>query len=146
MRHCQPLLAALLAVALAGCDVPGDSDPDEIEPQVTAGTSGDAGDDDATAGDAASLPVVQPPIPDEPPPRRMPGAGEPMMRSCDAEAARDAIGKVATAEVVEQARRAAGAEVVRTLEPGQMVTMEYHPGRLNIDVDEQNVILDVRCG
>ena len=56
------------------------------------------------------------------------------------------MGKVATPTVVEQARRDAGAEVARVLKPGQMVTMEYRAGRLNIDVDEKNVIKNVRCG
>ncbi len=67
-------------------------------------------------------------------------------QKCDAAAARGAIGKVATVAVVEQARQAAGAQIARTLKPGQMVTMEYHDSRLNIDVDANNVILNVRCG
>ncbi len=50
------------------------------------------------------------------------------------------------ADVVEKARMAAGAEIARTLKPGQMVTMEYHASRLNIDVDANNVITNVRCG
>ena len=32
------------------------------------------------------------------------------------------------------------------IKPGMMVTMEYRAGRLNIDVDEANVITNVRCG
>lgn len=66
--------------------------------------------------------------------------------ACNAEAARIVIGQLATAEVVEQARVAAGAQVVRTLVPGQIVTMEYLAGRLNIDVDAGNVVTNVRCG
>ena len=50
------------------------------------------------------------------------------------------------AEVVEQARIAAGADVVRTLKPGQVITMEYHASRLNLSVDENNVVVDVSCG
>lgn len=67
--------------------------------------------------------------------------------SCNADAAKPgAIGKVATAEVVEQARLDAGARTARVLKPGQMVTMEYAEGRLNIDVDARNVIINLRCG
>lgn len=67
--------------------------------------------------------------------------------SCDAEAAKSqAIGKAATAEVIERARKDAGARLVRVIKPGQMVTMEYIEGRLNIDVDEANVIVNLRCG
>lgn len=88
---------------------------------------------------------LEPPMPVEPPIPRDPGIDAAMER-CDADAARDVVGEVATAEVVERARKAAGAELVRTLKPGQMVTMEYHFSRLNIDVDEDNVITGVRCG
>lgn len=65
---------------------------------------------------------------------------------CNAEAAQDTIGKAATAEVVEQARKSAGAALARVLEPGQVVTMEYREDRLNLDVDAGNVITAVRCG
>lgn len=65
---------------------------------------------------------------------------------CNADAARSAVGQVASAEVAEKARMAAGAQIARTLKPGQMVTMEYHASRLNIDVDANNVVTNVRCG
>ncbi len=74
-----------------------------------------------------------------------PAVSEPDQK-CDAAAARGAIGKTATADVVERARMNAGAEQVRTLKPGQIVTMEYHFSRLNLDVDGNNVITNVRCG
>ena len=70
----------------------------------------------------------------------------PVASGCDADAARGVVGEVATADVVERARRAAGAQIARTLKPGQMVTMEYHGSRLNIDVDAGNRITNVRCG
>ena len=78
-----------------------------------------------------------------------PGAISPadsLDQTCDAAAAQAFVGKVATAEVVEQARAAAGARTARTLAPGQMVTMDYRAGRLNLDVDDGNVITGVRCG
>ena len=65
---------------------------------------------------------------------------------CNADAARGVVGQTASADVVEKARMAAGAEIARTLKPGQMVTMEYHASRLNIDVDANNVVTNVRCG
>lgn len=67
--------------------------------------------------------------------------------SCNADAAKpNAMGKVASAAVTEQARKDAGARIARVLKPGQMVTMEYAEGRLNIDVDGNNVIINLRCG
>ncbi|MBW8811101.1 MAG: hypothetical protein JF591_20305, partial [Lysobacter sp.] len=35
---------------------------------------------------------------------------------------------------------------VRVLKPGQMITKEYMDGRVNVHVDENNVIVDVGCG
>lgn len=71
----------------------------------------------------------------------------PQSTGCDADAAKSrAIGKAATAETVERARIDAGAQMARVLKPGQMVTMEYREGRLNIDVDAANVIVNLRCG
>lgn len=71
----------------------------------------------------------------------------PEVMSCNADAAKAAaLGKVASADVVERARTEAGASAARVLKPGQMVTMEYMEGRLNVDVDEKNVIIDLRCG
>lgn len=66
--------------------------------------------------------------------------------NCDAKAAQSLVGQVATPEIAEQARAAAGARGVRVLKPGQMVTLEHNPGRLNLDVDEDNVIIRARCG
>lgn len=97
--------------------------------------------------ESATAPVAAPA--DAAPPVTAPTptpAPAPMPATCNAEAARGAIGQTASAEVVEQARLAAGAAIARTLKPGQMVTMEYHGGRLNLDVDADNVVTGVRCG
>ena len=68
------------------------------------------------------------------------------MRAASASQRCIVLGQEATADVVEQARSLAGADRVRTLAPDQMVTMEYHPSRLNLIVDGSNVIVEVRCG
>jgi hypothetical protein len=65
---------------------------------------------------------------------------------CNPAPAQAYIGKTATADVMEAARKAAGAEIARTLKPGQVVTMEYRDGRLNLLVDAANVITAARCG
>jgi hypothetical protein len=74
------------------------------------------------------------------------GGPYPPQRMCNAEAARAAIGREATPDVVERARIDAGADIARVLRPGQVVTMEYREGRLNIDVNERNAIIGLRCG
>lgn len=77
----------------------------------------------------------------------MPDTNHPQQASCNAEAAKpQALGKVATPEVIERARKDAGARITRVIRPGQMVTMEYLEGRLNIDLDESDVIVNLRCG
>src|SRR5690606_15768489 len=94
----NPLAFALLALPASACArEPG---PD------TADTA-----DTPPAADAAE-PPLEARMAVEPPPRRMPGSDE-AVEQCDADAARGVIGQAATAEVVEQARQAAGAELVR---------------------------------
>lgn len=135
-RRMLPLVLLLLAAtACAGTESDASSTP--AAAPATAG--------DATDSTAPELPVKPPRMADEPPPRRMPGSDE-TLGNCNADAARSAIGKEATAEVVEQARVAAGANVVRTLKPGQIITMEYHSSRLNLRVDDANVVYEVSCG
>ena len=41
---------------------------------------------------------------------------------------------------------AAEAESVRTIRPGQAVTMEFSAGRLNLQLDDANMIVAVTCG
>ncbi|RPS78306.1 hypothetical protein IPC988_26655 [Pseudomonas aeruginosa] len=65
---------------------------------------------------------------------------------CDANAVQAYVGKQASAAIVEEARRAAGAEVALALRPHDAVTMDYNPRRLNIDVDDTLVIKRLSCG
>lgn len=66
--------------------------------------------------------------------------------TCDAGKAQSYIGASASSEIAEAARKAAGAELVRWLRPGMAVTMEYRMGRLNITIDDKNVITGINCG
>ncbi len=68
-----------------------------------------------------------------------PVAGEPAGH-CDVAAAKAYIGQAATPTVVEQARKATGADVVRTLDKDAVVTMEYRAGRLNLITDAGRII------
>lgn len=65
---------------------------------------------------------------------------------CNADAAQHHVGHAATAEMVEAARKDAGADRVRTLKPGQVVTMEYLAGRLNLYLDADGMIERIACG
>ena len=81
-----------------------------------------------------------------PPQVRTGGPLPPQRDPCTADAANAYLGQAASAEVVEQARRAARADIARVLHPGEVVTMEYRSGRLNIEVDERGAIVRLRCG
>ncbi|MCO5111557.1 MAG: I78 family peptidase inhibitor [Burkholderiaceae bacterium] len=72
--------------------------------------------------------------------------GAPLGGTCNAGPAQSAVGKSSTAKVVEAARVSAGALMVRILRPGQMVTKEFDPERLNLEVDAAGRIIAARCG
>lgn len=70
----------------------------------------------------------------------------PRLAQCQADPGQRYVGQVASDEVVAQAKAATGADSVRVLKPGMMVTMEYSDSRLNLRVDEHGTILAVTCG
>ena len=65
---------------------------------------------------------------------------------CEASGADFTVGKPATAELLEQARKASGSQMARILKPHDMITLEYRSERLNLNVDEQGVVTRVNCG
>lgn len=74
-------------------------------------------------------------------------AGNPTAMSCSTDAVKASfIGKRATPDVVEQARKASNANNVRVIPPDTMVTADHREDRLNIDVDANQVITGLRCG
>lgn len=73
-------------------------------------------------------------------PPRMP---EPRCRAAGAESE---LGKTVDDKVADDARYAAGAMRTRIIRPGQAVTMDADPQRLNIEVDETGRIRRLRCG
>jgi hypothetical protein len=56
------------------------------------------------------------------------------------------VGRSYSEAVAEEARQAAGARIVRKIEPGGAYTMELRPDRLNLEVDRADVVQRVRCG
>lgn len=65
---------------------------------------------------------------------------------CSARGLGDLVGRYATPSLLSRAKRRAGASVARVLRPGQVVTMEYLNGRLNVNVDEKNRVKSFSCG
>lgn len=65
---------------------------------------------------------------------------------CNAQAAQFLLGELANVAATDQAEAATGAETVRVLYPNQPVTQEFVPTRLNLETDQQNRIVNIRCG
>jgi hypothetical protein len=65
---------------------------------------------------------------------------------CDATSLSWTIGKVADDALVERARSDAGAQTVRMLRPGVMITNEFNATRLNIRVDNDRKVITTSCG
>jgi hypothetical protein len=67
-------------------------------------------------------------------------------RLCDASVVQQARGERLSMERVEQLQQQAGASLVRVLAPNEMATMEHNPQRLNIDIDDAEIIERLSCG
>lgn len=68
------------------------------------------------------------------------------LERCNSQDAQWAVGKTNTEQHVNEARRRAGAYMVRVLRPGQITTREFNEERLNLEVDATGRILAARCG
>ncbi len=73
-------------------------------------------------------------------------ATRPSAGACNADAVQSYVGQVATPAVVEAARKAAGAELVRTLKPDMAATTDYRVERISILLDDANKIVSATCG
>ena len=66
--------------------------------------------------------------------------------SCRSEGLRELIGRPATSELGGEAMRRSGARRLRWIRPGDVVTMDYSPERLNIHLDAGNRVERFACG
>jgi hypothetical protein len=79
--------------------------------------------------------------PQEPRPEPPPATG-----TCVAERAQGAVGQPASRTLLERARVEATATVARFIRPNEAITMEFSPGRLNLYLDERDIVRSVVCG
>jgi hypothetical protein len=75
-----------------------------------------------------------------------PVAAETGHSRCEATAAEFTVGKKASPELLEQARKKAGAQNARFLKPDDMITLEYRSDRLNLNTDSNLVVTRASCG
>ncbi|MED5608122.1 MULTISPECIES: I78 family peptidase inhibitor [Pseudomonas] len=73
-------------------------------------------------------------------------AAAPEAGRCNAGAVQSLVGKPLSQALVEQARRDAGAQNARVLHPHDAVTLEYNSQRLNINVDDRELVRGLNCG
>ncbi len=74
------------------------------------------------------------------------GTGSPPSDTCDARRLSWTLGLVADDALIEKARIEAGANTVRVLRPGMMITNEVDPTRLNLRIDNARKVLTYNCG
>lgn len=65
---------------------------------------------------------------------------------CDAAPVQNLLEKRITSDLAERARIKSGAAQLRVTQPNQPVTMDYNPQRLNIDIDDDDIIIRLSCG
>ena len=70
----------------------------------------------------------------------------PQPMRCQPDPGQRFVGQAASEDVVEQARAATGANSVRVLKPGMAATMDFRDDRLNLHLDDHDVIVRVACG
>ena len=66
--------------------------------------------------------------------------------TCNAEPAQSHVGKPASDTNIQSAFKASGAKTMRSIKPGQAVTMDYREDRVNIHQDASGNIERISCG
>lgn len=65
---------------------------------------------------------------------------------CGGGPVQDRVGREYSEALGDAIAAESGAEQVRTLRPGQAATMDHRPERLNIHLDDNDVIARIECG
>lgn len=65
---------------------------------------------------------------------------------CDLRQLDKFVGQPASPALAAEAQKLSGTRTVRWKAPGQAVTMDYSPSRLNIQIDETQKVIGFDCG
>lgn len=84
------------------------------------------------------------PSPEEAP--RPPGMQGPGEETCDAASVQAHVGNTFSDALERNLMAASQARQVRVLRPGDSYSMDYRPDRLNIHLDEDGRVTELRCG
>ena len=126
---CRRVLS--MGLLVAGLSSIGCAGAADVRPSPTSPSTEQQADSN---GNVARPP--QPPGPEPPP----------ATGTCVVEQAQWAIGRPASSSLLERARVDATASIARFIRPNEAITMEYSPARLNLYLDEQDVVRGVVCG
>ena len=78
-------------------------------------------------------------------PSGQPGTGEPV-GSCRNEGLGQFVGQPASQDLGAQMLRTSGAHLLRWVPKGGIITMEFNPNRLTVQLDGSNRVEAARCG
>ncbi len=121
MPDFRVLLMTGIALTLAGCTQPESQVPAPSQTPVPAATAQPAPPSEGT----------------EP---------KPAADECGAGKLGSYLGQPATGDTLAKVRQTIGHDRIRTINPGDAVTMDFRPDRLNIEVGDDGRIKRLRCG
>ncbi len=128
------IVTSLSALALAGCTQSEDRAPTKSEAPVTA---------------PAPPPTSQPAPPSDsaqPVPGATTPAPVPLADECGASKLGDYLNQLASADITTKIEQTVGHARIRTIKPGDAVTMDFRPDRLNVEIGADGRITRLRCG
>lgn len=67
-------------------------------------------------------------------------------QSCKADGLDDLVGRPGTSALGAEALKRSGAKVLRWVQPGMMVTMEFRADRLDVHLDDHQNVTKLSCG
>ncbi len=82
-----------------------------------------------------------PPHESAPPPPRVENQAD-----CGAERVQDRVGREYSESLEASIREESGAAAVRVIRPGEAVTLDHRPDRLNVRLDDDDIISEIDCG
>ncbi|OWT55655.1 I78 family peptidase inhibitor [Candidimonas nitroreducens] len=65
---------------------------------------------------------------------------------CNDDAVQSLVGSKFSQSLAEQAQKRSGSSALQVVKPGQVMTMGYNPGRLDIIIDEHGTLSSIHCG
>jgi hypothetical protein len=130
-------LACVLAVALAGCGPTNKQAPAPSESLVPLPS--------AQPAPPAPGPATGTPGTDAAATASPPASPEPEADACGAGKLGRYLNLLPTSDAMDAIRKAVGHERIRAINPGDAVTMDMRPDRLNIEIGEDGRIKHFRC-